>query len=274
MAQGTIMLNVNRISFKFCLIVSLITFNFSSIGAQTTKSTVIKVGFMNSIKRVNDGHYVGVLPDIVRETIHNTDYSLVLQAMPIKRLLKSLETGRIDAVIGLFKRDDRLVYSDYLELPIGWVCANMFRLKSNIEITSDPASLRHKNIGLLRGANWGQALKDVLIEQKVYQTTVSNYNMLAKMLHKGRFDAVIASSEAFKSAARKQNLDEDYVAMPLKYTTKLGMYILVSKKSPLANNGMLVEQLNRSLLAMKEANLIDEIYQRNGKTFDEHCTHT
>jgi len=265
------MLNVGRVSIKFCFLVSLIAFNFSCFATQSVKPEVIKVGFMNSIKRVNDGYYVGVLPDIVRETIHNTDYSLVLQAMPIKRLLKSLETGRIDAVIGLFKRDDRLIYSDYLDIPIGWVCANMFRLKSTVEVTSDPASLRHKNIGLLRGANWGQSLKDVLEEQKVYQTKVSNYNMLAKMLQRGRFDAVIASSEAFKSAARKQNLDEDYVAIPLKYTTKLGMYILVSKNSPLAKNGVLVKQLNNSLTTMKDSKLISEIYRRNGKTFDEHC---
>lgn len=232
------MFNVNSIYLKRCWLLCLAIFSASSVAIVDASPTkTLKVGFMSSIKRIEDGHYVGALPDIMREVVNHTDYSLALQAMPIKRLLKSLEIGRIDAVIGLFKRDDRLVYSDYLDTPIGWVCANMFRLKRNDSITDNPKSLRHKNIGLLRGANWGQSLDDTLKNQKVYETKVSNYDMLAKMLHKGRFDAVIASSDASQSAARKQNLDEDYVAIPLTYTKSLGMYILVSKKSAYANKG-------------------------------------
>jgi polar amino acid transport system substrate-binding protein len=269
--QGIIMLNLNRINLILCWLLSVTVVSFSSVAADVPEKKTLKVGFMSSIKRIEDNHYIGALPDIIREIVNHTDYSLALQAMPIKRLLKSLETGQVDAVIGLFKRDDRLAYSDYLDTPIGWVCANIFRLRSDASITANPTSLRHKKIGLLRGANWGKQLDDVLKEQKAYPTQVSNYDMLAKMLDKGRFDAVIASRDAFKSAARRQNLDEDYVTIPLTYSKSLGMYILVSKKSPHANKGALIQQLNIALITMKETRQINEIYRRNGKTFDEHC---
>ena len=101
--------------FKLLIFVSTILITTNSFANSTPKTPVLKVGFMSSIKRMDDGNYVGALPDIMRETIARTQYSLSLQAMPIKRLLKSLEAGKLDAVIGLFKRDERLKYAHYLE---------------------------------------------------------------------------------------------------------------------------------------------------------------
>lgn len=257
--------------FKLILIFSLLYVNVVYSAEIRSDSRVLKVGFMSSIKRLDNGNYVGPIPDIMRETVAQTEYSLSLQAMPIKRLLKSLQAGTLDAVIGLFKRTERLEYADYLHKPIGWVCANMFHLKSNSSMSLEPTSLYNKNIGLLRGASWGQKLKGMLTLHKTNQTQVSNYDMLAKMLIKGRFDAVIASSEVFKSAIRKQNLEGDFISTPLKDTPNMGMYILVSKNSQFAKENNLVKKLNTVLGLMSEENRFRTIYQRNGKTFDEHC---
>lgn len=257
--------------FKLLLLLSLLSINYVSFAEEPPTYPVLKVGFMSSIKRLDDGYYVGSIPDIMKEAAAQTEYSLSLQAMPIKRLLKSLEAGTLDAAIGLFKRDERLEYASYLQKPIGWVCANLFHLKSNSSITDEFSSLYKKNIGSLRGASWGEKLKDVLKTQKTNQTQVSNYDMLAKMLIKERLDAVIASSEVFKSAIRKQNLEGDFVSIPLKYTPNMGMYILVSKQSRLAQEEQLVEKLNKALNVMSTENRFRIIYQSNGKTFDEHC---
>lgn len=266
------MWTVKRITNKLILIMTL----FSVIGNASAKTTndekpTLKVGFMSSIKRVQDGQYVGALPDVMRETAAHAKYNLVLQAMPIKRLLKSLETGQVDAVIGLFKREERSVYATYLDAPIGWVCANMFVLNSTTDITADPLSLRYKNIGMLRGANWGSELQKTFEQQKVFQTHVSNYEMLAKMLDKGRFDAVVASRDAFKSAAKKQDIPLDYIGLPLPYATSVGMYIIVSKNSKLNKKGGLTKQLNDALNELTSTQIISTVYQRHGKTFDQHC---
>lgn len=267
------MLNVKCGITQYLLVIGTVLASFTVCGDEVTRgnNATLKVGFMSSIKRIDDGQYVGALPDIIRQTAALANYDLSLQAMPIKRLLKSLESGQVDVVIGLFKRDDREVYSDYLDRPIGWVCANMFILKSNRDIDHRPESLSYKNIGLLRGASWGSELNNVLKKQKAYQTHVSNYEMLAKMLHKGRFDAVIASSDAFHSAARKQDLDQDYIALPLPYANSLAMYILVSKKSKLAKRQPLKVQLNDALEILTNNQSIRQIYRSHGKVFDEHC---
>lgn len=261
----------NIVQFSFIMtLLSIVGHANAKMG--NGEKSILKVGFMSSIKRVQDDHYVGALPDITREIAAQANYQLILQAMPIKRLLKSLETGQIDAVIGLFKREERAVYSRYLDNPIGWVCANMFVLNSTSDITTDPKSLHYKNIGILRGANWGAQLQDTFKKHKVFQTQVSSYEMLAKMLNKGRFDAVVASSDAFKSAVNKQELPLDYVALPLPYATSIGMYILVSKNSKLEKSGILSKQLNDILHTLTSTKVLADIYQRHGKSFDKQCS--
>jgi len=226
---------------------------------------------MGAIKRIDNGTYTGVLPDIVREAVSNTEYSLVLQAMPIRRLLKSLESGEVDLVIGLYKREERLIYADYLTQPIGWVCTNLFKLKSNTLITKETSSFFNKKIGLLRGASLGNGLSDMLNTQNVIQKTMPNYEVLVKTLKLGHLDAVIATNEAFYSAAKKQNISDLFQKIQLKDAPDLGMYILASKKSIHAKGGELVATLNQALDNMKQDNRFRIIYKRNGKTFDEHC---
>ena len=227
---------------------------------------------MSSIKRMNEGKYVGALPDVMRAIASEVDYDVKLQAMPIKRLLKSLEVGRLDAVIGLFKRQEREVYADYLALPIGWVCANIFVPATiNQKISGSPMSFSQKRIGMLRGANWGQKLTDVFTEHKVSKTDVANYTVLAKMLDKGRFDAVVASSDAFQSAANKLDLKHQFINFPLSNTNSLAMYVLVSKHSKFAQEIQLTSKFNQALDTLTNNGSIRQIYRRHNKTFDEHC---
>ena len=226
---------------------------------------------MGSIKRVDHGTYVGVLPDIIRDVAANTNYSLALQAMPIKRLLKSLELGKVDLVIGLYKREERLLYADYLDQPIGWVCTNLFKLKSNISITENVSSLSNKKIGLLRGVSLGKKLSDVLDTHNVIRKKMPNYEALVKTLKLGHFDAVIATNDAFYSAARKQNLTNSLQKIPLDGVPSLGIYILVSKNSLYAKKDGLVPVLNQVLDTMAQTDRFREIYKSNGKIFDEHC---
>ena len=212
------------------------------------------------------------LPDIMRATASEVNFDVKLQPMPIKRLLKSLEVGRLDAVIGLFKRQEREVYADYLALPIGWVCANLFvPVTKNQQISGLPASFSPKRIGMLRGANWGQRLTDVFTEHQVSKTDVASYSVLAKMLDKGRFDAVVASTDAFQSAVNKLDLKHQFINFPLSNTNSLAMYILVSKHSKLAQLTQLAVKLSQSLDTLTNNDTIRQIYRRHNKTFDEHC---
>ncbi|MCG7530046.1 transporter substrate-binding domain-containing protein [Psychrobium sp. MM17-31] len=265
------MVNVGRVIVGCVVIVSLLLSNSVSSQSAASLKAPIKVGFMSSIKRVHEGEYVGPLPDVIRATVSDINHGIKLQAMPIKRLLKSLETGQVDVVIGLFKRDDREVYADFLSIPIGWVCANMFVAQDNTSVTADPNSLAQKRIGMLRGANWGEELANVFSEHQVSRTDVANYDMLVKMLDKGRFDGVVASSDAFKSAARKLDLQHQIVGLPLPSANSLAMYILVSKNSVLAQEAQLTDKLNLSLEKLTKNSTIRQIYRRHGKTFDEHC---
>lgn len=253
------------------LLLSFLMLNTLNVSYASTKSKALKVGFMGSIKRIDNGNYVGVLPDIMREAVAKTDYSLILQAMPIKRLLKSLELGKIDVVIGLYKREERLAYADYLDQPVGWICTNLFKLKSNTSITENEASLFNKKIGVLRGASLEKKLRDMLSTQHVIQKQMPNYEVLVNTLKLGRFDAVIATNDAFKSAANNKGLGNLFTQIPLKDAPDLGIYVLVSKESVHAKKGALVNTLNQALETMAQTNRFRMIYKRNGKTFDEHC---
>lgn len=265
------MVNVGRIIVGCAMLMSLLFSGSVSSQSPVSLKAPVKVGFMSSIKRVHEGEYVGPLPDVIRATVNDINHGIKLQAMPIKRLLKSLETGQIDVVIGLFKRDDREIYADFLSIPIGWVCANMFVPQDNSNITADPNSLSQKRVGMLRGANWGEQLATVFTQHQVSRTDVANYDMLVKMLDKGRFDGVVASSDAFRSAARKLDLQHQLVGLPLPSANSLAMYILVSKNSALAQEAQLADKLNLSLEKLTKNRTIRQIYRRHGKTFDEHC---
>ncbi|WP_435274217.1 substrate-binding periplasmic protein [Psychrobium sp. nBUS_13] len=227
----------NRLfTYSVLAIVSVIFSNtLQSEPITGTKKQIVNVGFMSSIKRVDEGKYVGALPDIMRATASEVNFDVKLQPMPIKRLLKSLEIGRLDAVIGLFKRQECEVYADYLALPIGWGCANLFvPATKNQQISGSPSSFSQKRIGMLRGANWGQRLTDVFTEHQVSKTDVASYSVLAKMLDKGRLDTVVASTDAFQSAANKLDFKHQFINFPLSNTNSLAMSILVSKHSKLA----------------------------------------
>jgi len=264
----------NRLyTFVILIIMSIVFSNVvQSEPLKGTNKQIVNVGFMSSIKRVDEGKYVGALPDIMRMITSELNYDVKLQAMPIKRLLKSLEAGRLDVVIGLFKRQEREVYADYLSLPIGWVCANIFvPALPNQKISGSPASFSKKRIGMLRGANWGQKLADVFSEHQIMKTDVASYTVLAKMLDKGRFDAVVASNDAFQSAANQLDLKHQFVNFPLSNTNSLAMYILVSKHSKFAQEAQLTSKFNLALDTLTKNDSIRQIYRRHNKTFDEHC---
>jgi len=139
----------------------------------------LTVGFMNAIKRTEDGQYAGSIPAIMREVAAQTELKLNLKPMPIKHLLSRLKNGELDAAIGLFKNPKRLQYAVYIPTSVGRVGTRVFTLKNNPQEIDAEQLLSGKTVGLLSGAALGELIPLAIAKKSIKPLMATSFDVFA-----------------------------------------------------------------------------------------------
>lgn len=252
-------------------IVTLLTFGggftSSNVLANDATQPTLHVGFMNAIKRTDDGQYAGAIPDIMRELGNELQLNFTLRPMPIKHLLSRLESGQLDAVIGLFQRPEREKYATYLPTPVGQVSTSIFSLAdSNITI-DDKQLLTGYRVGMLNGAALGEAMTLSIANGGVKPVLATRYDILAKMFASKRVDVVVSATAGFESAMKRIAPKIQYTSQTYRHAPSSYLYLLLSKKSRTVNMYNLEAKLTQALNDMEAKGAIEKMYNRHGHTY-------
>ncbi len=236
---------------------------FSELNAANSEKKKLSVALMDSIVKVKlQGQQYNALVAIIQEVARQSHIEIDIKPMPLKRILAKLEQGSVDIAVGLYKRAEREKYAVYLDHAIGQVQVGIF-YQANIKHKKFSFNdLKRYQIGVLAGASQGWQFEQARANDSIKLTAIRDYETLAKMLHKQRFDLVVAARGAFRLALKNTSLLTKTSMLPFPSQANFDMYILISKTSRIADKEKLIKQMNTVVKKMRESNKLAAYYRR------------
>ncbi len=175
---------------------------------------------------VEDGKLKGICVEVVNQTAHLLGMQVVYKQYPWKRLLKYGKSGKVDAIMPLFKtaaREQFLVFPD-IEITLE---ENSFftRKGSGIKFTGALRDLAGHPIGIVVDYSYGKAVDTADYLKKI--VTKNDLNLMQMFKFK-RFAIGLGNRQVVRYFARKTGGIEDLVFLepPI---TKAPLYIAFSK---------------------------------------------
>ncbi|MBC06383.1 transporter substrate-binding domain-containing protein [Thalassospira sp.] len=203
--------------------------------------------------------YTGIYVDVIREAARRAGIDLVFDVVPFKRALFLMETGEADLMLGPNRTDDRVKYMYYFGAALpnepkviytGDVDANVIEVKD----------LRHKLVGVVRGANYGWKLNDA---RDIRFVEAADYETLFKMLDLHRIDALI--SPELLAAAYIREFGPFRIKKSDLLIQGQPSFIALSRQSDFFLDGSFTI-LEQHLIEMRHDGTFEEIYGRYAQT--------
>ncbi|MPY22678.1 substrate-binding periplasmic protein [Shewanella sp. YLB-07] len=114
----------------------------------------------------------GISIRIIEEAFRRTETPIEFNVMPWSRALIWLRLGKIDGMVGVFIRPERLEYIDYSKLPLSKAQIHLFVTEgSNIEYSEDLTKLSHFRFGVKKDFSYGPYFDDLVAQNKLTKLT-------------------------------------------------------------------------------------------------------
>ncbi|GAA0405008.1 transporter substrate-binding domain-containing protein [Cocleimonas flava] len=240
------------------------------ISLHTAYAQPLKFGFGDTEtyprKWKENGEYVGVYIDIIKEVILRSGIDIDLEPYPHERLLQYLEDGKLDGAIGLYKNKEREQYAVYVDIPIAWSSMRIFVKKEDLSSITGLNDLSGKVIGKIRGVSFNKDLEKAIEEGQFTIEETATYEQSIKKLLAGRIDVLIAPNFSTQYLLREMGVSEEISLLPLYFEPVRPVYILFSKPSIITDKMGMFEKMIDVLTDMEYEKTFEEI-QRN---FDFH----
>jgi polar amino acid transport system substrate-binding protein len=151
---------------------------------------------------------------------------------PFSRALYLLEYGDADMMSGVLRRKEREAYLHYLEPPYKDHSDKAFYLlRGRGRLLQTYEDLHDLRVGTQIGTRYFPAFDH---DPKIDKVDTNSFELNLRMLLANRVDAVINTEVAGDYEISKLGLQGSVVKAPYIYRKKQNVYIVLSKKSPLA----------------------------------------
>lgn len=227
-------------------------------GVPTADETVLRVGFSAfppwRIARA-DGRLEGVETDFVRELGRRMKVRVLFVQAPFIRNLKSMESGRIDMMIGVLRRPEREAYMHFIEPPYSTEARYaFFMIKGRQDTLRTYANLQGLHIGVTNGAAYVDKFDtdDSLIKEPVR----SLHQNIAKLL-RGRIDAFISEESTARYVIMQQGLEHEILTAPYSMGKAQNVFITVSRHSPFV---MRTDEISSHISQMRDEGVLGKMY--------------
>ncbi|MCA1908583.1 MAG: transporter substrate-binding domain-containing protein [Magnetospirillum sp.] len=194
----------------------------------------------------------GVFPAVMDELSRRTGHNITTTLQPFARIDRELETGAQDCTVIIWNDDrSRIVRKgERLALhPIGIIAAK------GVQLNTLEDAARLDGISVLRGLTLGGGFESAPRLRKEYDTDYATG--LRKLAH-GRVQAVAGAMPTIRYQAQQMGLSQHLGAQLL--LSNIDLVLQCSLKSP---NLDLMEQMNRTILDMRDDGSLDAIFQAN-----------
>lgn len=193
-----------------------------------------------------DGGYSGVDIELVRVIAERMSLDIQIVECPFVRALRMMETGELDCMTGVLRRPEREEFVHFIEPPYRRYTGKSFYLKRGegyrIQKYKDLYGLA---IGVGRGASYFDRFdRDEALRKEFFSTAYQDINML---LH-DRIDAFIGTEAATDYRIMSMGLEDRIEKAPFGFRLEQPVYLVLSKRSPLAGRKDELQSLVRSLI--------------------------
>ncbi len=197
----------------------------------------------------NNGQPAGFNIDIARAVAEVTELEIELSLGPWDAVRRELETGQIDALVGMRYSEERDLKLDFSDPYLINSSAIFVRKGSSI---NEPIDLKGKKVIVQKGDIMDDQIREVA--PSITIVLVDNQAEALKRLASGEHDAALCSRLRGLYLKQKLNLDNLVVVGPELAGGPYGFAVL-------EGNTPLLEQLNEGLRILKATGRYTEIYQ-------------
>lgn len=160
------------------------------------------------------------------------DLELKLVQLPFKRGLKMVEHGEIDLMTGMLRRPEREEYAHFLTPPYkNRSNKAVYVLKGRENTVTEYEDMHSLIIGTQLGSRYFPRFDG---DGAIAKSEVKTMDLNIKMLLAGRIDAFIVTEEAGDHRLARLGLTNVIVKARYAYHDRQGVYMILSKRSPLA----------------------------------------
>lgn len=234
----------------------LCTVSFTAFGADRACAFTVVFESYPPYEFYQGTELVGIDVDIVREAASRLGKEVTFEERPWKRAMDEVREGQVDAIISLFKTDER---QEFLYFPTENLSVEKVVIMANPD---NPVSigkledLRAHSIGVLPDYAYGEAFDSM----EGLNKDVSNDNVsLIRKLVKGRTDVIVGNELVLKDLARSEGLAGK---IETAYTLDEGKMYIGFSKARGEQAKALAEGFSKVLAEMRADGTIDRIMSK------------
>lgn len=214
-----------------------------------------------------DGKPVGPDIDVVREAFNRmSNYQLVEQMMPLKRVLHEIDTGRID-IATLYKSPSRLNVFLFPDTPIRWSIYRLAVLNDQGFEFQRTTDLHGRTIGKLERNVISEAFDQAGREKHFDLLELKSFDTMLNMLSHQRLEAIVGHEQVIGYVASTMGLGDKITFLPKPVRPAKEFHIVISPRSDVTSKEDLRQALSAALGGMLQDGTFDKIYNRYGLKF-------
>jgi len=175
-----------------------------------------------------DGELHGPCAEITAGAIRLMGVRVRFVRYPWVRVLKSVETKKVDAGLCGTKTDERASYSYYPDEPLLNYDVTLFVRAASPLVSSNISGLADKSFGLVKGYNFG-GIDDRLESEGMVRIEANSRDSMLKMLMLGRVDTILDSILPLFADAERMGVASDIRTLPPSLDETPG-YLFFSRK--------------------------------------------
>lgn len=197
--------------------------------------------------------------DIIDEAFEQmgcVSYKLETRSDAWQRIYQDLEEGIVDLTAG-FPSDDYDRIALYSKWPLH---VSRYRVISTRDaaLIHDPADLKYKNLGLVRGNSLNHIAKDHF-GSRVNYMILPSFEVQIRLLKHGRTDAIFTNTDIFNYYRNQWGWTDKILIHPLEITKERPFHLLISKSSKKIDAQEFIDQFDDAMTDMHRDGAIQRI---------------
>lgn len=236
------------------LIGLLYVFSLNS-AAEEGRTVTVGVNHAPPYRVITDEGVTGLYVDIFNEIAARIDWDVRYVEAPFRRVLRLMEEGRVDVMLGPLKTGDREQMMAFVA-PVFPPEPKLFFYHRDENRITDYGDLQGKKIGVLSGAHYFDRFDN---DGALIKEPITRYENLMLMLEMDRVDVVVAPELVGRYTVSQ--LDIDVSVSPYQVPGEHS-YIAISRTSPVFSRR---NEINRVFEQIRQ----DGTYNRLLKTYRE-----
>lgn len=176
---------------------------------------------------------------------------------PFKRGLKLMESGEVDAMIGVLRRPEREAYLHFIEPPYKHETSKaFFVLKGREDTIARHEDLYGLRVGTVLGGRYYPGFDD---DTRIIKHPVTSYDLNFRMLIAGRIDAVVMTETAGTHRVAQLGLGDTVGKATYVHRDRQDVYLALSKRSA---HAVRLEEFNRVMAELVREGALDAVAAR------------